>query len=237
MSTLQAEMERLYGFVPGANRQTRALVLELARPADWTALSAVWRGVQADMELPAPGIAVNGTDGYQLWFSMTDPVPVADARAFLEALRKRYLDAVPVARLSLFPTADEAGQTVHHAAPVPSQQPQTGHWSAFLAPDLASIFVDEPWLDREPSQEAQAGVLAVLKSIRSAEFRSVLQRLLPAGVTTAAPVVSGTTATASLTPTEKLQPRQFLLDVMNDPGVDLHLRIEAAKALLPYCSD
>jgi len=64
-----------------------------------------------------------------------------------------------------------------------------------------------------------------------------LQRLLPAGVTTAAPVVSGTTATASLTPTEKLQPRQFLLDVMNNPAVELHLRIEAAKALLPYCSD
>jgi hypothetical protein len=30
-------------------------------------------------------------------------------------------------------------------------------------------------------------------------------------------------------------PRGFLLAVMNDPAVDLSLRIAAAQALLPYC--
>ncbi|WP_342620241.1 hypothetical protein [Rhodoferax sp. GW822-FHT02A01] len=246
MSTLQAELARLYGQAsePRADAagmvdvsgQVRALVLELARPADWTALSAVWRGVQADLDLPAPAIAVNGNDGYQLWFSLADPVTVADAHTFLEALRKRYLDAVPVARISLFPAMDEGVGTLRQAPPVPAQQPQTGHWSAFLAPDLASIFVEEPWLEREPSQEAQAGVLAGLQSIKPAEFRSVLQQLRSVSAV-AAPVASSTMAPASSTQAGNLQPRQFLLDVMNNPGVELHLRIEAAKALLPYCSD
>ena len=241
MSTLQAELARLYGqeskAQADANGPVRALVLELARPADWTALSAVWRGVQADLDLPAPAIAVNGTDGYQLWFSLTDPITVADARALLEALRKRYLDAVPLARIGLFPAVDDGAKTIRHAATVPAPQPQTGHWSAFLAPDLASIFVDEPWLEREPSQEAQAGVLAGLKSIKPAEFHRVLQQLRPAGAATAAPVASDTMATAASTQTGNLQPRQFLRDVMNNPAVELHLRIAAAKALLPYCSD
>jgi hypothetical protein len=246
LSTLQAELARLYGQAsePRAdaagmvdtNEPVRALVLELARPADWTALSAVWRGVQADLDLPAPAIAVNGADGYQLWFSLAEPVAVGDARAFLEALRKRYLDAVPLARISLLPSVDDGARTIRQAPPVPAQQSQTGHWSAFLAPDLASIFVEEPWLEREPSQEAQAGVLAGLQSIKPAEFRNVLQQLGPANAA-AAPVVSGTMAPAFSTQAGNLQPRQFLLDVMNNPGVELHLRIEAAKALLPYCSD
>ena len=50
--------------------RVRALVLELGRPADWDALLAVWQGVQADLALPAPTIAVSGTDAYQLWFSV-----------------------------------------------------------------------------------------------------------------------------------------------------------------------
>ena len=53
------------------------MVLELTGPADWDVLSAVWRGVQADLELPAPAIAVSGTDGLQLWFSLEAPVPAA----------------------------------------------------------------------------------------------------------------------------------------------------------------
>jgi hypothetical protein len=32
-------------------------------------------------------------------------------------------------------------------------------------------------------------------------------------------------------------PKRFLLDVMSDSRVELHLRIEAAKALLPYCNN
>jgi hypothetical protein len=57
------------------------------------------------------------------------------------------------------------------------------------------------------------------------------------GAAIAAPATASTMTAVQLTQAEKLQPRQFLLVVMNDPGVALHLRIDAAKALLPFCGD
>ena len=65
--------------------------LALARPADWEVLGRVWKGVQDELGWPAPGIAVSGTDACQLWFSLADPLPPAQAHALLERLRLRYL--------------------------------------------------------------------------------------------------------------------------------------------------
>jgi hypothetical protein len=39
---------------------------------------------------------------------------------------------------------------------------------------------------------------------------------------------------ASASPGNRLDPKGFLLGVMSDTTIELHLRIEAAKALLPY---
>jgi len=41
-------------------------------------------------------------------------------------------------------------------------------------------------------------------------------------------------ATTTPAPPVNLDPRRFLQSVMNDPDVPLALRIEAAKALMPY---
>lgn len=241
MNTLQAELRRLYLFDGSSNPnlkepcliapdgRVRAMVLELARPADWNALSAVWQGVQADLGLPAPAIAVSGIDGYQLWFSLAEPVSVAQVGAFLESLRLRYLSTLAPERIGLMPTA------TRHAQMVPALQPDTGLWSAFVAPDLAPIFSDGPWLDVCPSPEAQAHVLSRLQCIKPAVFQAVLDRLgtvveKALGKAGGQPVV----APASVAH-ESLDPKRFLRDVMNDPAVALPLRIEAAKALLPYC--
>lgn len=72
MNPLQTELQRLYSAPEGV---VRALVLELARPADWGLLSPVWRGLQTDLALPAPAVMVSGVDGYQLWLSLAEPVP------------------------------------------------------------------------------------------------------------------------------------------------------------------
>ena len=48
---LRSERERLFG--PGENGQVRALVLALARPADWEVLGRVWKGVQDELGWPA----------------------------------------------------------------------------------------------------------------------------------------------------------------------------------------
>jgi hypothetical protein len=235
MNTLQAELRRLYRF-EDANRQepnaeepglitpdgrVRAMVLELARPADWNALSAVWQGVQVDLELPAPAIAVSGIDGYQLWFSLAEPVTTAQAATFLEALRLRYLSALPTERIGMMPCANQ------HARSVPALQPDTGRWSAFVAPDLAALFADSPWLDVCPSPEAQANVLSRFACIKPAVFQAAMERLKPT-------VKTATKHRASVTDTG-LDPKLFLLGVMNDPAIAMPLRIDAAKALLPYC--
>ncbi len=259
MSTLPAELIRLYlvheGDTPSVgdtaprlvapDGRTRAMVLTLARPADWTLLSPLWRGVQTDLDLPATAIAVSGIDAYQLWFSLAEPVPVAQASAFLEALRMRYLREVAPQRLSLLPSVDAANPGhVLHALLVPALQPATGRWSAFIAPDLAAIFSEEPWLDLPPNPDAQANVLSRQSSIKPAVFQAALEQLIPVDrpatspMTPVADETDGRPASqdgaASSAQGNGLDPKAFLLGVMNDKTVELHLRIDAAKALLPY---
>ncbi len=252
MNRLQAQWQRL--FLPAAaagqdpaqlvdpQGEVRALVLELARPADWVLLSQVWRGVQADLQLPAPAIAVSGVDGYQLWLSLVAPVGLAQAHGFLMALCARYLPEVAPARIRLWPVADaSASAGVQHAQPVPTLQGPSDVWSAFVAPDLAPVFVDTPWLDFPPSQDGQADLLARIDSITPEGWTHALACLQP--VTPVQPLrqVQGHGPSPAHAPagyvTPHSDPRLFLLAVMNDEAVDLALRIEAAKALLPHCGD
>ena len=243
MNRLQTELHRLYlgGLVfaqadaqdltlVDARGRVRALVLEVVHPTGWDALSEVWHGVQMELELPAPGIAVSGRDGLQLWFSIETAIPADHAHAFLEALRIRFLAHIAPARVRLWPTLAEPAR---HAALIPALQADTGNWSAFVAPDLAAIFSETPWLDVEPGEEGQAALLRGLQAITPAAFDAALadmratarQAQAPAPVTVqAAPTLSSSDVTDD--------PRQFLLRVMNDESVSLALRIEAAKALL-----
>lgn len=255
MSPLQAELDRLYRpstpenqsadlqevcrITPGES--VRAMVLELARPADWAALSSLWRGVQTDLELPAPAIAVNGRDGYQLWFSLADPLPAARAAAFLDALLLRYLPMVAPARVRWMPCADaQVASGTPHGWEVPALQAENQLWSAFVAPDLAAIFSDGPWLDFPPSLDAQAKVLARLESIKPQAFEVAWQRVQPA-VSTQERLAPSAPATFphinkdAVSQKSGPDPKRFLQDVMEDASVDLQLRIAAATALLPYC--
>ena len=49
------------------------------------------------------------------------------------------------------------------------------------------------------------------------------------------PAVGTATALTTSFPQTSPNPKHFLLEVMNDPTIAMQLRIEAAKALLPYC--
>lgn len=215
MSRLQSEIERLYGTPPGeGDTAVRAVVLELARPADWPRLAQVWQGVQADLGWPAPAIAVNGVDGYQLWFSLAQPLPPAEAEHLLGQLCRRYLADVEHERLRL----------IHGAPPTIPQQVAPDAWSAFVTSDLAAVFADTPWLDLPPGEDAQAELLGRLSPVATQDLRALLKE--PAAPT--APVVT-------VAPPPRVtddEARQFLLSVMRDPTVELALRIDAAKALL-----
>lgn len=257
MNRLSYEWQRLYAPAPtvGAEATTpadpideihlvdtqgrvRALALQLGRPADWSALSRVWQGVQLDLGWPAPAIAVSGTDGYLLWFSLTQAVPVAQARAVLAALQARYLGDIAAARVDLWPVPDaSAPQGVRHARPIPAEPERPEQWSAFVAPDLAPVFNDTPWLDLPASLEGQADLLSHLASISPTEWEMGQMQL---GVTTAAtappePSAPAVPLTAERAPTRpQTDPHRFLLDVMNNEAIEMSLRIEAAKALLPF---
>ncbi|WP_395699374.1 hypothetical protein [Aquabacterium sp.] len=210
-----------------AGGHVRAMVLMLRGPADWEPLRAVWRGVQADLGLPAPAIAVSGQDGLQLWFSAPAPVPATQAHRFLEALRQRYLPAVARHRLVLWPGADAASAPPAELACVPAPQPDGSRWSAFVAADLAPIFSETPWLDMPPSEDGQAKLLAALSSLPADGLATSLATLAPP----AAAAPAGPAGPTAATPLAD-EPRAFLLRVMNDDSVPLALRIEAAKALL-----
>jgi hypothetical protein len=140
------------------------------------------------------------------------------------------LDAAP---------ADLPAPPFLHARPVPAVQVGSGLWSAFVAPDLAPMCVDEPWLDVPPNLDGQAQLLAPLQCMAPAVFAQALQRLQgstaqAAGQATA-PAAAAPPAAAAAQPVASLDPRRFLHDVMNDTSLDLALRVEAAKALLPGC--
>jgi hypothetical protein len=92
------------------------------------------------------------------------------------------------------------------------------------------MFADEPWLDMPPNPDGQAQVLAPLKSISLAEFEQALEQLKP----NTGPAAPGLVSNAAAQAVASLDPKRFLLDVMNNDSLDLALRIEAAKALLPY---
>ncbi|HSV33908.1 MAG TPA: hypothetical protein VLI46_00055 [Ramlibacter sp.] len=234
MNRLQAELHRLHLArepQPSAGGDASAMVLELARPAHWQTLSKAWQGVQADLGLPAPAIAISGTDAYQLWFSLAEPAPAAQASAFLDALRRHYLAGVMPDRIRRVPCD---GSAPNQLLPVlPPIEALPGQWSAFVAPDLATLFEAEPWLDLAPSPDAQADLLSRLVSIQPGDLARALERLR-AIETPPPPSTTPAQAHRLAAPSQESDPRQFLLDVMNDRSIDLHLRIEAAKALLPY---
>jgi hypothetical protein len=244
MNRFQAELQRL--LLPPASPpagaeslrlaptegEARALLLEVDGPGAWEALAPAWQGVQADLQLPAPAIAVGGR-GYQLWFSLAAEQPAASGRAFLAGLRLRYLPQVPPERVRAEPLAPVAASASATGCVLPPASVAEGRWSAFVAPDLAALFAEEPWLDLAPSQDAQAELLARLQPIKPAEFERALEQLRPApgGGAVRQSAAHPETAPAA----GQLDPRRFLLEVMNDRAVELHLRIEAAKALLPWC--
>ncbi|MGE5490596.1 MAG: TOTE conflict system archaeo-eukaryotic primase domain-containing protein [Actinomycetota bacterium] len=207
----------------GTDGRTRAMVLGFGRAADWEAAANLFRAVQEELELPAPAISVSGQNGYEVWFSLAEAVPTEDARRFLEAMRLRYLSELSASLIQLRPGDGPVGL-------VPALHRASGKWSAFIDPSMGSMFADEPGLEMAPSLDRQADLLSGFESIKTADFKRVRDKLLsPAAATGGAGEGAGLAVGGNFA-----DPRSFLLAVMNDPSASPELRVEAAKALLPY---
>lgn len=241
MNQLSGELHRLYGLGtdgidPGAAPPTtghaghgvRVAVLEVALPAGWEQLSTVWRGVQADLELPAPAIAVSGADAVQLWFSFATPLAPSAGARFVHALRKRYLFDIRPSLVRVF-----AETTEIPVAPCVEVSPE--HWSAFILPDLIAVFAETPWLDLPPGEDGQAAILQTLQPIQADDLKVALTTL---GETdhessqASASSAQADAAAAGCAGEQASDPARFLAGVMNDKTAPLALRIEAARVLL-----
>ncbi len=250
MNRLHSEWARLFAADPskGADLidpqgRTRALVVAWGRPADWSTLATLWQAVQAELDWPAPLIAVDGLDTFQLWFPLAEPVPVQAAHQVAVSLAARWLPHAPpdavARRLLVWPRAVDGGW--QHAPRVPARLPGAEpRWSAFVAPDLAAVFNDEPALDIDPGDDAQAELLARHRSIDAKAWARACQSLLageraptaePEPTCIKPPTQNPDIAMSDLAgPFD--DPADFLKAVMNHPGAPLAQRIEAARALL-----
>lgn len=222
MNRYATETLRLYGWLPAEGlaldrppESARALVLTFPMGSAWEVVAEVWQGVQTGWGWPAPAIAVDGAGSYQLWFALAHAVSAFQAQVWAAEVGRRWCPSVDKARMGAYP------------GPVPVQLPgrqvATDQWSAFVAPDLAALFADTPWLDGPPNPDAQADLLA--------RFVVTPPAVLTAQVDVQPPAMQADIP-ADRRPPRYTDPVVFLTDVMNNPTVDWSARIEAAKVLL-----
>jgi len=217
-----------------ADGTVRTLSIGFARPSDWEALAQLYQALQEELDLPPPAISVSGDQGFRLWLSLAQPVPVGLGRHFLAELRRRYLSDLPPASLELVPGAEPATINL-----VPALNAATGKWSAFIDPSLGSMFSDESGLEMAPNMDRQADLLAGLKSIDPAAFQHGLAQLAadqssPSPAPDDSPLRPADKRSTLSVGSNFSDPKSFLLAVMNDPSASAGQRIKAAKALLPY---
>ena len=246
---LSGEFERLYGLQAWAEAKgvsqddSRALILQLSKPSEWSSLAVLWHAFVSEWGMPAPAIAVNGRDGIQLWFSLFQPVSRSMCERFLMALRERFLDGLPQDRVSWYPSSEplsEHGDSLFTA--VPACMSGTDHWSAFVTRDLAAVFGDEPWVDVPPVRDQQAEILSRLSPMTRAQMDFVLEQLDATNSLSrkdAAPYMAERSDGSDRRngvgpPSEWRGPAEFLWAAMNNTSLPMGERIEAAKALLPY---
>ena len=178
--------------------QVRALVLEFGGKGGgdkhWSDLCAIANALQHELDLPAPAVSISGRTSFYLWLSLETPVPLAQARQFLQLLRTVFLPA-STDILTAAPAA-----FLESVELPPCLQP-SGKWAAFIHPGMGASFADEPGLDMPPPLPAQLGFLESLRSMTLAQFAKALAVLQQhAGVAPVAAPVVVTAAVAKAPP-------------------------------------
>lgn len=150
---------------------TRALVLDFeATDASkgeprWRELCVIANALQEQLKLPAPAVSISGGTGYALWLSLESPVPAADAREFLQLLRRAYL-----------PDTASGDASRKRVEPPPCRQ-VNGKWAAFIHPSMGGSFAEDTALEMAPPLGAQVGFLEGLQSMTVARFTQALDTL------------------------------------------------------------
>lgn len=256
MNKLESELQRLY-CLPGqewpssksvtdkplidlitATGLVRCLVISVENGSAWAQVATLFQGVQDELNLPAPAISVSVEDGYQIWFSLAEPVALQLARDFMKGICHKYLAETKTAKMKHRPgMADD----LSFVPQIPARQASSDRWSAYIDPTMGSMFVEETWLEMPPNLDKQAGMLAGLKSITTEDFDLALSTLQTMHETETSPPAENTelrqlqqrSKTTLGLGNNFSNPKSFLLAVMNDPAASAEQRIQAAIALLP----
>ena len=234
--------------------RVRTLIIEFERSADWERVAELYQGLHEHLDLPTPAIAVSGKAGFTLWLSLAEPIPVAQAQIFLNAIQLKYLADIPAIHLKLLPVVDASVGAEKCQRPlVPARHETTGKWSAFIDAGLGSLFIEAPGLEMAPNTDRQADILSRLECIKPEHFTralDILQLEASTAARAAESATNGPVETASSRNDKSSRwpsklnlgatfsdPKSFLLAVMNDSSATAGQRIRAAKALLPYFDD
>jgi hypothetical protein len=156
-----------------ADGLTRALAIPFRKirgdgeAQHWSRLCAVANALQAELELPAPAVSIDGAQAYRLWLSLEEPVAASQAQEFLELLGQAYFPEIELA-------PDAATAPVYLP---PCLNPRSGKWAAFIHPGMGASFADESGLDMAPPMAGQVGFLEGLESIEPELFVRALRKL------------------------------------------------------------
>ena len=209
---------------PGGH--TRCLRLRFPRLADWPLTGTVLQQLQERWELPTPAFSVSPTAGFELWLSLAQPLAGQAALRLGEWLLAATLP--PEERGSGVVLAEEDLLDLP-----PALDPASRKWSAFIDPTLAGMFAEEAGLDFPPGAERQADMLAGLQPVSGELLERLRAEWEQVGV-----VLSATASPAEPSTVRRYaDPREFLLDVMNDAVAPLAERIRAAEVLLVNAPD
>lgn len=223
MSAYQAQIQRLF------HARNCVVVLDFPRSSDWPQIAQLLQGVAEDLDLPLPAVSVQGRDGVRLWFAFAEPLHGGQEAHFVARLHRRYLADLPPGCMKRV-----EGELVFP----PVEDKASCGWTAFIDPALGGMFADDPWLAMAPNLQAQAEILAGVKAVSPAQWREALVKLGEDSVAEGAPPTDSATAAANLiglgVAGPYTDPVSFLLAVMNDATAAPSMRIEAAKALLPW---
>jgi hypothetical protein len=156
----------------------------------WNRLCEVANALQADLDLPAPAVSIDGAQAYRLWLSLAEPVAASQAQDFLELLGQAYFPEVELA-------PDAATAPVYLP---PCLNPRSGKWAAFIHPGMGASFADESGLEMAPPLTGQAGFLDGLESIEHDQFLRAVHKLKGAPSAAAAPAAPAVDACAAAAP-------------------------------------
>jgi DNA polymerase I len=160
----------------------RTLVVDFDRASDWPKVQRLYTAIIEELGLPAPAVAISGRKGYGVWLSLSEPIPAAQARAFLRLLRATYLADIPESVLDLRPDTDIPTNAAAAVVKLPPcKHLATDKWAAFIPPSVGEMFAETPWLASAPEPDQQAALLTELVSIPPEAFLQALNTLQAKG--------------------------------------------------------